>query len=236
MQTIVIFPHAGSSRSVYSTLEKEIKAATNNVEVLYIDYSKHYDILSKITFDSLVNSISAQLQASLKPHNNRITLLGHSMGAHVAYAVSQILYNDINIHNLILSDSRPLKYPDYTDIHILSEHAFDDLIDEKYDIPRNIKSVKPLYLYFRNRLKQDLLVLDTISPQEHSSNCSFYNSISIFYSNYTDINTIHVEWTDFFFNKDLDFYYFNGDHYYFATNPKQTAEHISNIIKEKVVI
>lgn len=160
-------PCAGASASQYFKWKQYL---IDELEVIPIDYPGHGTLCDQelvITMDELVQSVLKQIkdQASKEP----FSLLGHSMGACVAYEIAKIYKknNDDNLQSVfICGSSAPNFYlTEYKYLKILNDEQFMEEIISMGGIPKELLENEMMLNYYFPIIKNDFYILENYFPE-----------------------------------------------------------------------
>lgn len=102
---VICFPHAGGSANFFLALAKSI---SRDLEIVAIQYPGRQDRLHEPAIGS-IDALADQVHEALKPITDRpVVLVGHSMGAIVAFEVARRISVDLpdRVQALIVSSQR----------------------------------------------------------------------------------------------------------------------------------
>ncbi|MDE7309500.1 MAG: hypothetical protein K2N61_12740 [Lachnospiraceae bacterium] len=153
----IIFPHAGAIKSGYTNI---VNSVAEKCEIIYVDYDEHLDENS--TFGSFIESIWEFLGDKIKRKNWGVYIFAHSMGNCIVQALESRLLSQYFVEEIIYSDGEVINNIQDNELRKKSEEELQALLDEKYDIPEEIKENEILLEHFQNILLRDLFVLDKV--------------------------------------------------------------------------
>lgn len=223
---LVIFPHAGAVRSNYQALETILKA---KFDVVYIDYEKLYKQYNIENMNQLVEQIKILLNDILGNEKLPVVFYGHSMGAYVLYALSSFLTEHYCVAKIVFSDVRPPQYYHTMELAKMDKLQQNQILESQYDFSEEIRAIPPLFEYFKGRLLEDLLLLDTMQDYVFQKPViSKETKVLLLYSDYSASKSLIDEWNQSIqTDKKIEGFYFKGGHYYFVEYSESTAELIN---------
>lgn len=224
---LVIFPHAGAIRSNYQVLEGILKA---RFDVVFIDYEKLYKQYNIKNMDQLVEQIKILLKDILGNEKLPAVFYGHSMGTYVLYALSSFLTEHYGVDKLVYSDVRPPQYYHTMELANMDKFQQNQILENQYEFSEEVRAIPPLFEYFKGRLLEDLLILDTMEEYNFQKPViSKETKVLLLYSDYSASESLIDEWNQSIqTDEKMKSFYFKGGHYYFAEHSERTAELISS--------
>lgn len=227
--SLICFPHAGGSVTNYSDW---ISYLPEDISFYIIDLPLRGKKIDKPMYDSiekLIHDIFRSLKLYDIFSSMPYVFFGHSFGARLAFELIsfiQHLQQPKPLH-FIASGCRSPNFPPQTNLHNASD---DCLIDELYKIggiPDKLINNRQLLTFFMPAIRADLKILETYqSSQDIITNCD----VSIF-SGVSDngIFTEHLlDWQKFF-DQQVNYYEFVGNHFFINSQKEQVLNRICSI-------
>jgi surfactin synthase thioesterase subunit len=217
---LIILPHAGAIRSSYSSIED---AAANSCKIIYIDYANVIDYKTeKKNFENLTNHIVTYIRKNIKDRNAAIYIIGHSMGGTILQAIETKIYNEFYLEKVIYSDCFCMDDIDSHELRKKSETEITDMIKDEYNLNKELYQNSELLPYFQNKLKADLMIMDTV-PEVKYRHIGLTENKGIqrvlVCSEYIDLDRFQNSWEKCFeLDGNVEIVKIPGDHYAVLNN------------------
>lgn len=212
---LIILPHAGAIHSSYSSIED---AAVNRYKIIYIDYAKFINQNTENNnFEHLTNRIVTYLRNTIKDRNAGIYIIGHSMGGTILQAIETKIYNEFYLEKVIYSDCFCMDDVDSLELRKKSDAEIAELIKDEYDLPEYLYQNPELLTYFQNKLKDDLMIMDTVTDVKcRCIDLTDNKGIKrvLVCSEYIDLDRFKKSWRKCFeFDDNVEIVAIPGNHY-----------------------
>ena len=227
------FPYAGASSVSFKNI---FDYFSEDIEIEFVEYPGHGKRIEDVFAES-VDDIANEVHNKIieRTDDAMIFLSGHCLGAIVALETYKKLNND-KVKKMIISGQGA---PDA----LISEHLQDMSEDElvEYLINNNLMDEQmknPRLRSFVSDLILKPLISDSIIYDKYK--CSFGDQlnipISILYAKEdTRYGVEQLKEWERFTNKNVDYYPFEGNHYFLRNNEKEYFECINQIILKEIV-
>ncbi|MFT2791324.1 thioesterase II family protein [Serratia sp. T13T92] len=222
---IICFPYAGGGKSSFDILKKHLSCGA---KVLSLTYSGRESESDSAKSASCFNRMLEELKSQLSHIDAPITFFGHSMGAIVAYELTVILSNQLNIRKLVVSACKPPKL--FVNSRVFSEHSDDGFrkIVDLGGIPQIIAGNPTRLKEAKSRLANDLRLLANYKRQNYPKIHCAIHALAATDDSLASENEM-LSWKNYTLN-EFKSTTFKGDHFYFRNKSKEVAHLISQLI------
>lgn len=215
---------AGASASQYYTWKKVLK---DIVEIVPIDYPGHGILGNQelvTSMDILVKKVLEQIMPlSLK---EPFSILGHSMGACVAYEIAKIYqYNNITtLQSLVICGSfAPNFYlTEYKYLNMISDEKFLEIVISMGGLPIELLENKEIFNYYYPIIRNDFAILGEYYPVLAKLNIPLIVLSGI---DDTIVKDNYKYWN--MYSNNCYFYKIHGNHFFI--NNIENIKHIKHI-------
>ena len=223
---IFFFPHAGGGATFYNKLKKEL---SNSFDICLVEYPGRGKLIH-LPLNQHINELSEFLMNTLELRG-KYAFFGHSMGALVAFHLTQLLSpkKENTPFWLGVSGHAPPDVPLKIDLTKMSDENLKKYMLKLGGIPSTLKHNEIFWEYVMPIFRSDLkIVKSCINSSEYQQNTTPISvPISVF--NAKDDNIVSTNsissWRKFS-NKAIKFYQFQGGHFYFLNNETKLSKKI----------
>lgn len=184
MTYFLIHPAGGSSLTMKG-IHACLKNNNNGNKVVSLDLPGHGNLMEEALlydFDTAVGYIARIIKNSLEDSSEAFSIIGHSMGGLLAYAVEHRLERNYNLRAdtvFIMASSSP-DLPAGSFIKNPQDISDDDLVAEVFKmggIPDSVLSSKELLNILCPILRADFILLDSYIPRKMEGNAIKSNMV-----------------------------------------------------------
>lgn len=209
---LIVFPCAGGAEQNYRRISSLI-----NCDVNIVEYSGHWTRYEEALYDSMETCINSLFEEVVKNINDdeEVALLGHSMGAIVAYEVcKKMKANGYNTGPLfIVACDSPDKI-DYTKISFKNDDEVISFLRKIRQIPEKVLDSHffedNLLPFIRNDIR---IVAKYLCDRNSGNDVVLDNDIIAFYGN-RDCFVESIDGWSNYTNKSFKCFECNGDHFF----------------------
>lgn len=225
---VVCFPHAGGNASTFHFLKKE--KAFHAVPYEYPAHGSRIGETPYRTFAEAVRSIAEHL---LRMNAGETILLGHSMGAYIAFEVACFMetYYDVSFPAVIVSGQVAPHFFKKSSIQEMSDRDFAQMLQEMGGMEPEAAQNRELLECVLPVIRSDYMLLDTYQPDDtHSIRSPLY-----VFTGGEDDEVCGTDlcawkhWTETFRTIRT----FPGNHFYIRNNQEQIVSALKTIMNEE---
>lgn len=224
---IVCFPHAGGQASAFNFLRNE-----RSFNAVPFEYSGHGSRISEKGYVSFAEAADAIAKEVSERFQGDMILLGHSMGAYIAYEVAYRLESIYHrrILAVVVSGQMAPSFHRVSGIKEISDAEFAGYLKDMGGISEDVAQNDELLQLMLPIIRSDYMLLDSYHPDgTHIIKAPIYVFVSD--NDKEVIETNLHEWKRC--TKDMrDVVMFQGDHFYLYNDHEQFIDSLKIVCKE----
>lgn len=229
---LFMIPFAGGTASSYSVLEKNLNPIYEVIEVDFPGRGKNKVCLEAKDMEELINNLYDTITTQVQPEEE-FSILGHSMGAYLAYEiVCKMQVDHMRLpENLIISGApvyKVLKEDSFYQKTMITKDDVIELVRNNGWINEKLLSSKIFRNFIYKKIYSDLNLMrsfkfSNLVIDKHVKTSVFYG-INDKYD-----EKAYVEW-DSYFENPIDIYPFPEGHFFIVNEYKLVTEKLNSII------
>lgn len=235
---LIALPYAGGSSNYFESIRKALTNSNQNIDIQMIEvvlpgraFRYHEPLLTNI--DDLVSDVWQQIKHLL---HQTFAIFGHSMGSLLAYLLChKIKENGYSLpkHLFLSGREAPSTPPDFENAHLLPLQAFKNKLKGYNPISPEILNNQEFFSFFEPILRADFEAIET---WKYHVRPKLNINTTVFSGTEEDMTTEELETWQQEFYPNVQFYQFNGGHFFINDHASSIVEIISRKIETVSVL